>query len=230
MELLKQEKLREKENARLKMEEEQALKEKMLAAKLAAKAKEQETERQRKEQEAIALKRIQMEEETKIAQETYRRRIEEQKAKERERMEQNKHDREREEEIIRKQQRQREQLTHNTSSRADRMHPKNPDADKEYERSQSTLRKHLDRIFLVFDDDDEAQGRHPHGRRPRAVPLGVDRLPHQEVHVGRRVDRDHLLQVRLQGPAHGRLRDDHAGGARVWPPPRRVHLRRLAMR
>merc|ERR1712159_136802 len=56
MELLKQENSREKENARLKMEEEQALKEKMLAAKLAAKAKEQETERQRKEQEAIALK------------------------------------------------------------------------------------------------------------------------------------------------------------------------------
>ena len=51
-------------------------------------------------------------------------------------MEQNKHNREREEEIIRKQQRQREQLTHNTSSRADRMHPKNPDADKEYEKSK----------------------------------------------------------------------------------------------
>ena len=51
-------------------------------------------ERQRKEQEAVALKHRQMEEENKVAQTTYRRRIEEQRAKERERLEQNKFNRE----------------------------------------------------------------------------------------------------------------------------------------
>ena len=117
-------------------------------------------ERQRKEQEAVALKHRQMEEENKVAQTTYRRRIEEQRAKERERLEQNKLNREalertqREEEMVRKQQQQqRERMTRSTSSRADRSSSQNPDGNKTYDKSQSTLRKHLDRIFLVFDKD-----------------------------------------------------------------------------
>ena len=87
-------------------------------------------------------------------------RIEEQRAKERERLEQNKFNREalertqREEEMVRKhQQQQRERMTRSTSSRADRSSSQNPDGNKTYDKSQSTLRKHLDRIFLVFDKD-----------------------------------------------------------------------------
>jgi hypothetical protein len=44
-------------------------------------------------------------------------------------------------------------MTRSTSSRADRSSSQNPDGNKTYDKSQSTLRKHLDRIFLVFDKD-----------------------------------------------------------------------------
>jgi len=59
--------------------------------------------------------------------------------------------------VIRKQQQQREQFTKSESSRADRSSSQNSDENKKYDRNKSMklmLRRHLDRLFLIFDSDD----------------------------------------------------------------------------